>query len=140
MSIDREKKKSKNGQHTPKKQKIDHSTPIPTMPHNKVSYQAVNTNFRPISKPSRVTPPKNQNINNSHSPATKKDGRKKLTMPTTVLILPRPSSGKTQLRFNAKFDTSRAKALLSEDVYDRFGELDFVKYPGPIGIKDANGE
>jgi hypothetical protein len=43
VSIDREKKKSKNGQHTPKKQKIDHSTPIPTMPHKKVSYQAVNT-------------------------------------------------------------------------------------------------
>ena len=110
------------------------------MPHKKVSYQAVNTNFRPISKPSRVTPPKNQNINNSHSLATKKDGRKKLTMPTTVLILPRPTSGKTQLRFNAKFDMSRAKALLSEDVYDCFGELSVVKYPGPIGIEDANGE
>ena len=66
-SINREKKKSKNGQHTQTKHKADHSTPIPTLPPRKVSYQAVNTNIRPISKPSRVTPPKNQNINNSHT-------------------------------------------------------------------------
>ena len=140
VSIDREKKKSKNGQHTQTKYKADHSTPIPTLPPKKVSYQAVNTNIRPISKPSRVTPPKNQNINNSHLSTTKKDSRTKTTMPTTVLIQPRPSSGKTQLRFNAKFDTSRAKALLSENFHDHFGSMDVVTYPGPVGIEDANGD
>ena len=138
-SINREKKKSKNGQHTQTKHKADHSTPIPTFLPRKVSYQAVNTNIRPISKPSKVTPPKNQNIN-SHSSTTKKDGRTKLTMPTTVLIQPRPSSGWTQLRFNARFDTSRAKALLSEDIHDRFGSMDVITYPGPVGIDDANGD
>ena len=61
-------------------------------------------------------------------------------MPTTVLIQPRPSSGKTQLRFNAKFDTSRAKALLSENVHDRFGSMGVVTYPGPVGIEDVNGD
>ena len=139
-SINREKEKSKNGQHTQTKHKADHSTPIPTFLPRKVSYQAVNTNIRPISKPSRVTPPKNQNINNSHLSTTKKDGRTKLTMPTTVLIQPRPSSGWTQLRFNARFDTSRAKALLSEDIHDRFGSMDVITYPGPVGIDDANGD
>ena len=103
------------------------------MPPPKISYQAVNTNIRPISKPSQVTPPKNQNINNSHSSTTKKDGLKKLTMPTMVLIQPQPSSGKTQLKFNA---TSRAKALLSEDVHSRF----VVTYPGPVGIENVNGD
>ena len=138
-SINRKKKKSKNGQYKQTKQKVDHSTPIPTLPPQEVSYQAVNTNIRPISKPSRVTPTKNQNINNSHSSTTKKDSRTKTTMPTTVLIQPRPSSGKPQLRFNAKFDTSQAKALLSEDVHDRFGLMDVITYPGPVGIEDANG-
>ena len=105
-SINREKKKSKNGQYKQTKQKVDHSTPIPTLPPPKISYQAVNTNIRPISKPSRVTPPRNQNINNSHSSTTKKNGRIKTTILTTLLIQPRPSSGKTQLRFNSKLDTS----------------------------------
>ena len=54
-------------------------------------------------------------------------------MPTTVLIQPQPSSGKTQLKFNA---TSRAKALLSEDVHSRF----VVTYPGPVGIENVNGD
>ena len=139
-SINRKKKKSKNGQYKQTKQKVDNSKPIPTLPPQKVSYQAVNTNIRPISKPSRVTPPKNQNINNSHLSTTKKDSRTKTTMPTTVLIQPRPSSGKTQLRFNAKFDTSRAKALLSENFHDHFGSMDVVTYPGPVGIEDANGD
>ena len=55
-------------------------------------------------------------------------------MPTTVLIQSRPSSGRTQLRFNTRFDTSRAKALLSEDIHDRFGSMDVITYPGPVGI------
>ena len=114
--------------------------PIPTFLPRKVSYQAVNTNIRPISKPSRVTPPRNQNINNSHSSTTKKNGRIKTTILTRVLIQPRPLSGKTQLRFNAKFDTSRAKALLSENVHDRFGSMGVVTYPGLVGIEDANGD
>jgi hypothetical protein len=120
MNMDQEKQKSKNSQHIPTKQSIEHSTQNPTTSHKKDSYQAKNTNNLPISKPSRVTPPKNHNLNNSHLLAMK-DVRKKLTMPTTVLSIPRPSSGKTQLRFNAKFYTSQAKALLSEDVHDRFG-------------------
>ena len=91
-SINRKKKKSKNGQYKQTKQKVDHSTPIPTLPPPKISYQAVNTNIRPISKPSRVTPPKNQNINNSHSWTKKKDGRTKTTMPTTVLIQPQTTA------------------------------------------------
>ena len=104
-AVNREKKKSKNGQYKQTKQKVDHSTPIPTLPYPKISYQAVNTNIGPISKPSRVTPPRNQNINNSHSSTTKKNGRIKTTILTMVLIQPRPLSGKTHLRFNAKFDT-----------------------------------
>ena len=79
-AVNREKKKSKNGQYKQTKQKVDHSTPIPTLPPPKISYQAVNTNIRPISKPSRVTPPRNQNINNSHSSTTKKNGRIKTTI------------------------------------------------------------
>ena len=138
-SINREKEKSKNGQHTQTKHKADHSTPIPTFLPRKVSYQAVNTNIRPISKPSRVTPPRNQNIN-SHSSTTKKNSCIKTTILTRVLIQPRPLSGKTQLRFNAKFDTSRAKALLSENFHDHFGSMDVVTYPGPVGIEDANGD
>ena len=110
------------------------------MPYPKISYQAVNTNIGPISKPSRVTPPRNQNINNSYLSTTKKNGRIKTTILTTVLIQPRPSSGKTQLRFNAKFDTSRAKALLSENVHNRFGSMGVVTYPRPVGIEDANGD
>ena len=73
-AVNREKKKSKNGQYKQTKQKVDHSMPIPTLPPPKISYQVVNTNIRPISKPSRVTPPRNQNINNSHSSTTKKNG------------------------------------------------------------------
>ena len=136
-SIDQEKKKSKNGQHTQTKHKAIHSTPILTVPTGKVSYQA---NIRPISKPGQVKPSKNQNKNSSHSPATKKDGRNKVTMPTTVLIQPRPSSGRTQFRFNARFDTSRAKALVLEDIHDHFGSMDIITYPGPVGIEDANGK
>ena len=138
--MEREKKKSKNGQHTQTKHIAVHSTPVPTVPTGKVSYQAVKTNIRPISKPGRVTPSKNQNKNNNHSPTMKKDGRNKITMSTTVLIQPRPSSGRTQLRFNARFDTSRAKALLSEDIHDRFGLMDVITYPRPVGIDDVNGD
>ena len=139
-NINREKKKSKDDPYKQPKQVVNHSTPIPALPSHKISYQAVKTNIRPIPEQSRVTPPKNQNIHNSHSSTTKKDGRIKTRMPTTVLILPRPSSGRTQLKFNARFDTTRVKALLSEDVHHRFGIMDLVTYPGPVAMEDANGE
>ena len=110
-NINREKKKSKDDPYKQPKQIANHSMPIPAMPTRKVSYQAVKTNIRPIPEPSRVTPPKNQNIHNSPSPTTKKDGRMKKRMPTTVLILPRPSSGRSQLKCNARFDTNRVKVF-----------------------------
>ena len=61
-------------------------------------------------------------------------------MPTTVTILSRPSSGKSQLKFNARFDVKQMKSLLSEDVHHRFGTIDLITYPGPVAMEDTNGE
>ena len=49
-------------------------------------------------------------------------------------------SGQTKLKFIARFDTTRAKVLPSEDVHRRFGTMDIVTYPGPVDIEDANGD
>ena len=122
------------------RQITDHSTPISALPSCKSSYQADTTKIRPLPEQSRVTPPKNQNKHTSHSPTTKKDSCIKKKMPTTVKILPRPSSGKSPLKFNARFDVKRTKSLLSEDVHHPLGTMDLVTYPGPVAMEDTNGE
>ena len=98
-------KKSKDDPYKRSKQVMEHSTPISALPSRKNSYQANMVKIRPISGPSQVTPPKNQNKNISCSSTTKKDSRIRKKMLTMVTILPLPSKGRSPLKFNARFDT-----------------------------------
>ena len=133
-------KRSKDYQYKRPRQITDHSTPISALPSRKSSYQADTSKIRPIPEQSWVTPQKNQNKHTSRSATTKKDSRIKKKMPTTVTILPRPSSGKSPLKFNARFDVKRTKSLLSEDVHHLFCKMDLVTYPGPVAMEDTNGK
>ena len=61
-------------------------------------------------------------------------------MPTVVQISPRPSTGREAFTYDATFDMSRTKSLVSEAVEKHFGLTDIITYPGPVGLQDANGE
>ena len=57
-----------------------------------------------------------------------------------VTILPRPSTGRSPFKFNARFDMKQTKSLLSEDIQHLFGVIDLITYPGLVAMEDTNGE
>ena len=135
-----EPKNSKDDPYNRSRQVTEHSKPTSALPSHKNPYQADTGKIRPISGSSRITPPKSQNNNISRSPTTKKGSHIKKRMPTTVTILPRPSTGRTPFKFNARFDMKRTKSLLSEDVQHLFGIMDIITYPGPVAMENTYGE
>lgn len=116
----------------------EHSATAPQLVQNRD--QADTMKIRPISGTNRATRYTSHNNNISYSLAARLDSRKKIKMPTTVQILPQPSTGKKPFKFNVNFDTSRTKSILSEDIETHFGLMDVLTYPGPVALLDANGQ
>ena len=61
-------------------------------------------------------------------------------MPTAIQISLRPSTGREAFSYNAVFDMSRTKSIVSEDIEAHFRLTDVITYPSPVGLTDANGQ
>ena len=59
-------------------------------------------------------------------------------MPPVVQIIPRASSGRNAFEWKARFDMSRTKSIISEDMEKHFRQVDIITYPGPVGLIDAD--
>ena len=116
-------------------------TALPDQSAYKGRVQAKKERKWPIPGNKSVAPLANRSLDFSCKLDTKPDSRiRRIKMPTVVQISPRPSTGREAFEYDATFDMSRTKSLLSEVVEDHFGLTDIITYPGPVGLQDANGE
>ena len=73
-------------------------------------------------------------------PVTNWGRARTIKMPTTILITPRESTRRTPFTHPVIFDTTRTKAVVAENIEHIFGEMEVIKYPGPVGLQDGQGQ
>ena len=97
--------------------------------------------IRLIPRNNSVTPSINRNIDFSYKLGAKPDGHiKKIKMPMVIQISPQPSTGREAFTYNVKFNMSRTKSIVSEDVETHFRQMEVLTYPSLVGLPDANGQ
>ena len=58
-------------------------------------------------------------------------------MPPTIQIIPHPSTGRKPFEWEASFDMTRSRSLVSENIEELFGLSEIITFPGPVGLTDA---
>ena len=75
-----------------------------------------------ISRNALISQPMNRNVGFSRKSEAEPARRtRKFEMPPVVQIIPRAATGKNAFEWKARFDMSRTKLIVSEDVEKRFG-------------------
>ena len=116
-------------------------TALPDQSAYKGRVQAKKERKWPIPENKSAAPLTNRSLDFSRKLDTKPESRiRRIEMPSAVQISPRPSTNRDAFTYDATFDMSRTKSLVSEAVEEYFGLTDFITYPGPVGLQDSNGE
>ena len=110
--------------------------PRPTKTQNRAGRMQT----RSISRNPLTTQPTKRDVNFSRrSVAEPKRQALKFEMPPVVQLIPRASTGRNAFEWEASFDMTRSRSLISEDIEGLFGLPEIITFPGPVGLTDADG-
>ena len=59
-------------------------------------------------------------------------------MPPKVQVIPQASTNRTAFEWEASFDMTRSRSLVSENIEGLFGLTEVITFPGPVGLTDAD--